>query len=282
MISVEGVCLINKPKGFTSFDVVHKLRRILGERRIGHTGTLDPQAEGVLVVLLGRATKAMPFLVTQQKEYVAELKLGLKTDTGDIWGVVLETADYQPPSIDSITLALASMAGVSQQLPPMVSAIRVDGKRLYEYARLNQTVERKTRKIEIFEIELLEYSDTILFRVVCSSGTYIRTLCEDIAAKLGTIGTMNKLTRTKVQDYKLEDCQNLDEITAQNVRLHDLLSVLAHMPTVAIDDPTFIYQGKHMHFDNNEEQVLVTFEGQALAVYKKTETGDYRSVRGLW
>lgn len=282
MISVEGVCLINKPKGFTSFDVVHKLRRILGERRIGHTGTLDPQAEGVLVVLLGRATKAMPFLVTQQKEYVAELKLGLKTDTGDIWGAVLETADYQPPSIDSITLALASMVGVSQQLPPMVSAIRVDGKRLYEYARLNQTVERKTRKIEIFEIELLEYSDTILFRVVCSSGTYIRTLCEDIAAKLGTIGTMSKLTRTKVQDYKLEDCQNLDEITAQNVRLHDLLSVLAHMPTVAIDDPTFIYQGKHMHFDNNEEQVLVTFEDQALAVYKKTETGDYRSVRGLW
>ena len=282
MISVEGVCLINKPKGFTSFDVVHKLRRILGERRIGHTGTLDPQAEGVLVVLLGRATKAMPFLVTQQKEYVAELKLGLKTDTGDIWGAVLETVDYQPPSIDSITLALASMAGVSQQLPPMVSAIRVDGKRLYEYARLNQTVERKTRKIEIFEIELLEYSDTILFRVVCSSGTYIRTLCEDIAAKLGTIGTMSKLTRTKVQNYKLEDCQNLDEITAQNVRLHDLLSVLAHMPTVAIDDPTFIYQGKHMHFDNNEEQVLVTFEGQALAVYKKTETGDYRSVRGLW
>lgn len=282
MISVEGVCLINKPKGYTSFDVVHKLRRILGERRIGHTGTLDPQAEGVLVVLLGRATKAMPFLVTQQKEYVAQLKLGLKTDTGDIWGAVLETADYQPPSIDSITFALASMAGVSQQLPPMVSAIRVDGKRLYEYARLNQTVERKTRKIEIFEIELLEYSDTILFRVVCSSGTYIRTLCEDIAAKLGTIGTMSKLTRTKVQDYKLEDCQNLDEITAQNVRLHDLLSVLAHMPTVAIDDPTFIYQGKHMHFDNNEEQVLVTFEGQALAVYKKTETGDYRSVRGLW
>lgn len=282
MISVEGVCLINKPKGFTSFDVVHKLRRILGERRIGHTGTLDPQAEGVLVVLLGRATKAMPFLVTQQKEYVAQLKLGLKTDTGDIWGAVLETVDYQPPSIDSITLALASMVGVSQQLPPMVSAIRVDGKRLYEYARLNQTVERKTRKIEIFEIELLEYSDTILFRVVCSSGTYIRTLCEDIAAKLGTIGTMSKLTRTKVQDYKLEDCQNLDEITAQNVRLHDLLSVLAHMPTVAIDDPTFIYQGKHMHFDNNEEQVLVTFEGQALAVYKKTETGDYRSVRGLW
>ena len=282
MISVEGVCLINKPKGFTSFDVVHKLRRILGERRIGHTGTLDPQAEGVLVVLLGRATKAMPFLVTQQKEYVAELKLGLKTDTGDIWGAVLETVDYQPPSIDSITLALASMAGVSQQLPPMVSAIRVDGKRLYEYARLNQTVERKTRKIEIFEIELLEYSDTILFRVVCSSGTYIRTLCEDIAAKLGTIGTMSKLTRTKVQNYKLEDCQNLDDITAQNVRLHDLLSVLAHMPTVAIDDPTFIYQGKHMHFDNNEEQVLVTFEGQALAVYKKTETGDYRSVRGLW
>jgi tRNA pseudouridine55 synthase len=282
VISVEGVCLINKPKGFTSFDVVNKLRRILGERRIGHTGTLDPQAEGVLVVLLGRATKAMPFLVTQQKEYVAELKLGLKTDTGDIWGAVLETAEFIQPTFDSLRSVLASMAGVSQQLPPMVSAIRVEGKRLYEYARMNQTVERKTRKIEIFEIELLEYSDTIKFRVICSSGTYIRTLCEDIAVKLGTIGTMNSLTRTKVQNYKLEDCQNLDEITAENVRLHDLLSVLAHMPQVAIDDPTFVYHGKHLHFNQHEEQVLVTFEGQALAVYGKTETGDYRSVRGLW
>lgn len=282
MIAVEGVCLINKPKGFTSFDVVNKLRRILGERRIGHTGTLDPQATGVLVILLGRATKAMPFLVTQRKEYVAVLKLGLKTDTGDIWGEILETEEYVPPSKEEVTAALASMAGKSTQLPPMVSAVRIDGKHLYEYARKNQTVERQTREIEIFEIELLEYAMDIRFRVVCSSGTYIRTLCEDIAVKLGTIGTLSGLIRTKVQDYKLEDCQNLDEITAENVKLKDLLSVLSHMPQVAIDDPTFVYHGKHMTFDHEEEQLLLTYQGQALAVYGKTETGDYRNVRGLW
>jgi tRNA pseudouridine55 synthase len=279
---VEGVCLINKPKGFTSFDVVNKLRRILGERRIGHTGTLDPQATGVLVVLLGRATKAMPFLVTQRKEYVAELKLGIKTDTGDIWGEILETEEFIPPSNKDVTDALASMTGKSMQLPPMVSAVRIDGKHLYEYARKNQLVERQTREIEVFEIELLEYDVDIRFRVVCSSGTYIRTLCEDIAVKLGTIGTLSELTRTKVQDYTLENCQNLDEISAENVRLYDLLTVLSHMPQVAIDDATLVYHGKHMLFENNEEQLLLTYQGKALAVYGKTETGDYRNVRGLW
>lgn len=279
---MEGVCLINKPKGFTSFDVVNKLRRILGERRIGHTGTLDPQAEGVLVVLLGRATKAMPFLVTQRKEYVAELKLGCKTSTGDIWGEVLKTQEYPPPSLENVSLVLTSMVGKSMQLPPMVSAIRVDGKRLYEYARLNQTVKRDERPIEIFEIELLAYHDTIRFRVVCSSGTYIRTLCEDIAEKLGTIGTLSELTRTKVQDYLLKDCQNLDEISAENVRLYDLTTVLSHMPQVDIEDPTFVYHGKPMRFDHAEAQLLLTYQGKALAVYAKTESGDYRNVRGLW
>ncbi len=282
MISVEGVCLINKPKGFTSFDVVNKLRRILGERRIGHTGTLDPQAEGVLVILLGRATKAMPFLVTQRKEYVAELRLGIKTSTGDIWGETLESQEFVPPTKEQIIEVLNSMAGKSLQLPPMVSAIRVDGKRLYEYARNNQTVERKPREIEIYEIELLEYNADIRFRVVCSSGTYVRTLCEDIAQKWGTIGTLSQLTRTKVQDYLLADCQNLDEVSADNVRIYDLLSVLSHLTQVPIDDPTFVYHGKPMQFEHDEEQLLLTYQGQALAIYGKTETGEYRSVRGLW
>lgn len=282
MILLDGVCLINKPKGYTSFDVVNKLRRILGERRIGHTGTLDPQAEGVLVVLLGKATKAMPFLVSHRKEYVAKLKLGVKTDTGDVWGETIATMEMDRPEKERINSVLRSFVGTYAQIPPMVSAIRVDGKRLYEYARQNQTVERKPRDIQIHEIELLSLEDEIEFRVVCSSGTYIRTLCEDIAERLGGIGTMSQLTRTKVQGYTLESCQELSTLTPETVRLQSLASVLSHMPKIDIDDPTFVYHGKPLKLEMIEEEILLMHQGEALAVYKKAENGEYRSLRGLW
>ncbi|OGS59070.1 MAG: tRNA pseudouridine(55) synthase TruB [Firmicutes bacterium GWE2_51_13] len=279
---MDGVCLINKPKGYTSFDVVNKLRRILGERRIGHTGTLDPQAEGVLVVLLGKATKAMPFLVSHRKEYVAKLKLGVKTDTGDVWGETIETMEMEMPDKERVDAVLRSFIGEYSQIPPMVSAIRVDGKRLYEYARQNKTIERKAREIQIHEIELISIEDEIEFRVVCSSGTYIRTLCEDIAERFGGIGTMSKLTRTKVQEYTLESCQELSTLTLETVRLQSLASVLSHMPKIDIDDPTFVYHGKPLKLDMIEEEVLLMYRDEALAVYKKAENGEYRSLRGLW
>ncbi|HBZ40716.1 MAG TPA: tRNA pseudouridine(55) synthase TruB [Erysipelotrichaceae bacterium] len=282
MILLDGVCLINKPKGYTSFDVVNKLRRILGERRIGHTGTLDPQAEGVLVVLLGKATKAMPFLVSHRKEYVAKLKLGVKTDTGDVWGETIETMEMEMPDKERVDAVLRSFIGEYSQIPPMVSAIRVDGKRLYEYARQNKTIERKAREIQIHEIELISIEDEIEFRVVCSSGTYIRTLCEDIAERFGGIGTMSKLTRTKVQEYTLESCQELSTLTLETVRLQSLASVLSHMPKIDIDDPTFVYHGKPLKLDMIEEEVLLMYRDEALAVYKKAENGEYRSLRGLW
>ncbi len=279
---MDGVVLINKPKGWTSFDVVNKLRRQLNEKRIGHTGTLDPQAEGVLVVLLGKATKAMPFLVSHRKEYRAKLKLNLKTDTGDIWGETIETRDVPFPTENEIQIALKSMLGKSMQLPPMVSAIRVDGKRLYEYARQNIEVKREARPIEIESIQLLSIDEEIEFSVVCSSGTYIRTLCEDIAEKLGTVGTMSALTRTKVQDYQVEDCQNLEGLTPQNVHLRSLTSVLSHLPSVEIEDPTFIFHGKPLLLDRSDDQLLILHKGEALAVYQKAEQGLYRNVRGLW
>jgi len=262
--------------------VVNKLRRQLNEKRIGHTGTLDPQAEGVLVVLLGKATKAMPFLVSHRKEYRAKLKLNLKTDTGDIWGETIETRDVPFPSENEIQVALKSMLGKSMQLPPMVSAIRVDGKRLYEYARQNIEVKRESRPIEIESIQLLAIDEEIEFSVVCSSGTYIRTLCEDIAEKLKTVGTMSALTRTKVQDYAVEECQNLEGLTPQNVNLRSLTSVLSHLPSVEIEDPTFVFHGKPLLLDRTDDQLLILHEGEALAVYQKTEQGLYRSVRGLW
>lgn len=262
--------------------MVNKLRRQLNEKRIGHTGTLDPQAEGVLVVLLGKATKAMTFLVSHRKEYRAKLKLNVKTDTGDVWGETIETRDVAFPSENEVQIALTSMMGKSMQLPPMVSAIRVDGKRLYEYARQNIEVKREERPIEIESIQLLSMDEEIEFSVVCSSGTYIRTLCEDIAEKLGTVGTMSALTRTKVQDYRVEDCQNLEGLTPQNVNLRSLTSVLSHLPSVEIEDPTFIFHGKPLSLDRSDDQLLILHKGEALAVYQKTEQGLYRSVRGLW
>ena len=209
---ISGILNIKKEPGFTSHDVVAKLRGIVHQKKIGHTGTLDPQARGVLVVLLGRACKALPYLSGKTKEYIAELTLGTKTDTGDIWGKPLETRPVREVESTQLEAVLNSFLGVSLQMPPMVSAIKKDGKKLYEYAREGVAVEREKRPIEITEIELLQTAPVIRFRVVCSNGTYVRTLCEDIAEKLGTVGTMSSLVRTRACGYTLEQCQSLNEV----------------------------------------------------------------------
>ncbi len=279
---MDGILIVNKGKDFTSFDVVNKLRGILHERRIGHTGTLDPQATGVLIVLIGKATKAMPYLVTHNKEYVAKLKLGIKTTTGDIWGETIETQEYVIPGKIEIEDVLSQFLGKSKQLPPMVSAIRVNGKHLYEYARQGREVERTEREIEITEIELLAITDEISFRVVCSSGTYIRTLCEDIAAKLATIGTMSELVRTKVEHYTLNDAWTLDQISTGNYTLLPLSTALSHLPFVELDDLSGVMNGVKMKIETNEPMVVCTHQNETLAVYELREDGYYHCVRGLW
>lgn len=209
---INGVLNIYKEKGFTSHDVVAKLRGICKQKKIGHTGTLDPEAEGVLPVCLGSATKLCDLLTDKRKEYVAELILGVETDTQDMTGTVLKQCEVTVTE-DAVRETVASFLGESSQIPPMYSAIKVGGKKLYELARAGVEVERAARKIEIFEIEILSMElPKVTFRVLCSKGTYVRTICHDIGKKLGCGGAMASLLRTRVDRFTMESALRLSEV----------------------------------------------------------------------
>ena len=203
---MNGILIVDKKIGETSFDVIRDVRKKYNMKKVGHTGTLDPMATGVLPILLGDATKLSDFLMDHDKEYVAILKLGKKTNTGDSEGEVIEEGKIPKLETSKIEEVLKEFLGTSMQTPPMYSAIKVNGKKLYEYARAGEEIERNKRKIEIFKIELISYKDDeIEYKVNCSKGTYIRTLCEDISEKLGTVGYMKSLRRTRVGEFSLED-----------------------------------------------------------------------------
>lgn len=210
----DGIIIIDKPTGWTSMDVCAKLRGILREKRIGHAGTLDPMATGVLPVFVGRATKAVQFAENGRKEYHAVLKLGTVTDTQDTTGTVLET---HPVTVgaDEVRAALEHFTGELLQLPPMYSALKVNGQKLYDLARQGKTVERKPRAITVYELELLEQSapDEFALRVVCSKGTYIRTLCHDLGEYLGCGGCMAALRRTRSGSFSVENARRIGELT---------------------------------------------------------------------
>ncbi len=213
---MNGIITVNKEKGFTSHDVVAKLRGMLHIKRIGHTGTLDPMAEGVLVVCIGESTKLCELLESDSKEYEAGLLLGKATDTEDISGrVINEVSKDVVLSLDEekIRDSILSFKGSYEQIPPMYSAIKVEGKRLYELAREGKEIERKKRSVFIEEIEINSYDlPEIFFRVSCSKGTYIRSLCRDIGEKLSVFGTMSSLVRTRAGRFHLKDAKKLSEI----------------------------------------------------------------------
>lgn len=208
----SGIINVYKEKGFTSFDVVAKLRGILKTKKIGHTGTLDPDAEGVLPVCIGRATKVCDILTDKDKVYEAVMLLGVETDTQDTSGQVLKRLPVEV-SADAVKEAISSFVGAYDQIPPMYSALKVNGRKLYELAREGKTVERKPRNVQIFSIEILEMAlPRVRMSVHCSKGTYIRTLCHDIGQKLGCGGCMEKLLRTKVGVFTLENTLRLSKI----------------------------------------------------------------------
>jgi len=281
-MSQDGILLVYKEKGLTSFDLVNQIKRSLKLEKVGHTGTLDPNAEGLMLVLFNKTTKANQFLVHDTKEYVASLHLGLRTDTKDIWGVVLEEAPVQMPSKDEILNVLNSFVGVQKQEVPKVSAVRVNGKRLHEYHREGIEVIQPIRDIEILECELLDINEDITFRVVCGSGTYIRTLCEDIALKLNTIGCMSQLTRTKVGHFELKDAVKLAEIVNGNYTLVPLSEALPYKKVQAecVED---IKNGKLLTLIDDAAFITVMDKEEVLAVYAYNEKKDaYACVRGLW
>lgn len=211
---IDGIINVYKEQGYTSFDVVAKLRGILKQKKIGHTGTLDPMAEGVLMVCLGKATKLVDMLTSGTKEYKAVMQLGITTDTEDITGRILSENELGDSATDyDITDTVMSFVGKYDQIPPMYSAIKKDGKKLYEYARQGIAVERKARPVEIYSIADIEISmPYISFDVHCSKGTYIRSLCRDIGDKLGCGAALSALTRSEVHGFKLADSLKLDEI----------------------------------------------------------------------
>ena len=209
---INGIVIIDKKPDFTSHDVVAKMRGICGQKKVGHTGTLDPMATGVLPVCLGSATKVCDMLADRDKEYVAELLLGVETDTQDVTGRIL--AEHRPEvSEEKVREAILSFQGEYSQSPPMYSALKVNGRKLYELARAGKEVERRPRIVMIRELEILECRlPAVRFRTVCSKGTYIRTLCADIGEKLGCGGTMRSLRRTAVGEFRLENAHTLEEL----------------------------------------------------------------------
>lgn len=209
---MNGVINVYKEAGYTSHDVVAKLRGILRQRKIGHTGTLDPDAVGVLPVCIGNATKLCDMLTEDTKEYEALLLLGVETDTQDMSGQVLQTREVSVTA-DEAEEAILSFTGEYEQIPPMYSALKVNGKKLYELARAGKTVERKARKVTIGSIKILDMElPSVRILVSCSKGTYIRTLCHDIGRKLGTGGTMQTLCRTRAGTFCIKDALTLKQI----------------------------------------------------------------------
>ena len=280
---MNKILLINKEKGYTSFDVCNKLKRVFNTKRIGHTGTLDPNAEGLLMIMVNASCKILPYIKHAKKTYIATLKLGIKTDTGDIWGNVVENAKYDIYSYDYISEVLNSFLGASKQIPPLASAISVDGKRLYELHRAKIEYTPKARDIFIHTINLLEYKDdTIVFEVVCSAGTYIRSLCEDIAKKLNTVGCMSSLTRTKIDDFKIEDSYSIDNVINNDYKYYSNKDILKkYYRFIEYPDSNHIINGKKINIECSDDIIIITNNDNVLAAYQREDNNVYKCKRGL-
>lgn len=260
---MNGIIVINKSKGCTSHDIVKRAKRILNEK-VGHTGTLDPNATGVLPLLVGKGTQISKYIINHDKTYEAILQLGTKTDTADGEGNILETGEVSEESLQQINIdkVFKSLIGKQNQVPPMYSAIKVNGKKLYEYARRGEHVEIQPRTIEIYNIELIRtdlQNKTIEFRVYCSKGTYIRTLCENIAERLHTIGYMKELNRIKVGEFKIEDSIRIEELE-KNI----------HNNFITIEE--YFAKSKSIELDNKRLQLFLN----GVQLTWKLEDGVYK------
>ena len=251
---LDGVLIIDKPSGITSHDVVAKVRKALKTKKVGHTGTLDPLATGVLVVCVEKATKLVNYLTCDEKIYEVEMKLGIKTDTGDITGNIIDEDTNYKVTIKEANEAIKSFIGKQKQVPPMYSAIKVNGQKLYELARKGIEIEREPRDIEIFDIYNIEMNNELIkYTVHCSKGTYVRSLCEDIAQRLGTIGTMTNLRRIKSGQFEIENAIKIDDISEEKIismeklfdkeiNIQNNLKELLNGMKIAIQKPDGLYK----------------------------------------
>ena len=281
---MDGIILINKPLHCTSHDVVNKVRKICHTKKVGHCGTLDPLASGVLVLCVNKATKALQFITSEDKEYSATITLGKATDTYDLEGKVIEEKEYQNDlTLAQVEATLKSFLGKQKQVPPIYSAIKVNGKKLYEYARNNEKVEIEPRDIEIYAIELLSFENNeIKIKAHCSKGTYIRSLCVDIASALGYPGVMSSLIRTKSGHFALEDCMTLEDLEQNPNQCIPIEEAFKDFQSLVIEDEKVVYHGKTIPSSLKGQVAIKNKEGKILAVYEQIGNHTLKSVRGLW
>lgn len=277
-----GSLLIDKRIGVTSRQEVNFISKKFAIKKAGHIGTLDPFADGLLIVLLGSSTKISPFLEVMDKEYNATLKLGKKTDSGDLTGNIIEEKDIPLLCKEKINEVLKSFLGKQSQVPPMYSALKVNGKELYKYAREGIEIERKRREIEIYSIDLISFNDDeIIFKAHVSKGTYIRTLGEDIAEKLGTVGHLEKLTRSKIGPYSLENAKKSENIAEED--LIPISKMLSYMESMTLDEKEAkkALNGMTLKLNAKADLILIKDISDVIAIYKKQSNGVYSCLRGL-
>ena len=242
---MDGIIVINKEKGCTSHDIVYKIKKMFNTK-VGHTGTLDPNATGVLPILLGKGTKISKYLIEHDKEYEVVLQLGVKTTTADEEGEIIEEKEVLKESLEQLEIEriLKSFIGKIKQMPPKYSAIKVNGRKLYEYARKGQEVEIKPREVEIYNIEITNIQKEkkqIEFKVSCSKGTYIRTLCEDIAEKMRTVGYMKELKRTKVGNFNIKQAITLEQLQEkENIKIITIEEMFKDKEEIILEDSKII------------------------------------------
>lgn len=266
---MNGVIVVNKPKGITSRDVVNKLVKVFGTKSIGHIGTLDPMATGVLVCLIGKYTKLGSIMVNHDKEYIATFKLNVLTDTLDIEGKVLDTADKKI-SLEDMNGAIEHFNGLTyMQEVPIYSAVKVNGKKLYDYARSNEDVILPKKEVTIYKLELVSFGDEVKIKCKVSKGTYIRALIRDICAYLGTYGVMTDLVRTKLGDYDISDAYSLDDISNGKYKLYRLEDIFdLDVRYINDDNHKQIYNGNIVK-DKNSNYILYKEGDKAVAFYTR-------------
>ena len=268
---MDGIIVVNKPKGLTSRDVVNKICKKFNTKKVGHTGTLDPLATGVLIICIGKATKLVEILTSEEKEYIAKVKLGTLTDTLDTDGNTIKVQDCNLDK-EKLLSAVNSFKKEYMQEVPIYSAVKVNGKKLYEYARENKVVELPSRLVNIKNIELLDYEKNMSykFKALVSKGTYIRSLINDINKELSVIGVMSELIRTKQGKYKLEDSYTLEDIENNNFKLFSITDVLKDNNCVITNNKTFEKIRNGAILDNIYEKEIVTFvyNEEVIAIYK--------------
>ena len=284
---MDGFIFLDKSEGYTSTSCGNRLKGIFSTKKIGHVGTLDPFATGLLIIGVNKATKAITFFDDFTKEYIATIKLGVATDSMDLTGKEIERKPVPSLSKDKVNEVLKSFLGKSKQLVPMTSAVHVDGQKLYKLAHQGKEVDRPTRDIEVMDIELLNFeNDEITFRTVVSKGTYIRVLGSDIANKLGTVGHLISLRRTKVGPFDVKDAVKMEDVSDQSLKsTFEVLKEFAEVVKVDEQIACDIKNGKVKYFNqehSSNKLLVVDNTSQVIAMYVKNIEGNYEFARGLF